>query len=78
MKISRLAALLLLACVVTSPATQDNLPPNFTGDNPATLLRQLADLRKRLIKSESETTPAQLNGKKVAYPVAVVYRFELF
>jgi TonB family protein len=58
MKISRFALLLLLLCVVTSHAAQDSLPPNFSGDDPATLLRQLADLKKRLIKSESETTPA--------------------
>lgn len=58
MKIPRLALLLLLLCVVTSHAAQDSLPPNFSGDDPATLLRQLADLKKRLIKSESETQPA--------------------
>jgi TonB family protein len=58
MKTSRLALLLLLASAVSSYATQDNLPPNFSGDDPATLFRQLADLRKRLVKNESETTPA--------------------
>ena len=59
MKISRLALLLLLGCVVTSRAQQpETLPPNFTGDDPATLLRQLVDLRKRLLKSEFETTAA--------------------
>lgn len=36
----------------------DRLPPNFSGDDPALLLRQLVDLRKRLLKSEFETTPA--------------------
>lgn len=30
----------------------------FSGDDPVVLLRQLLDLRKRLIKSEFETTPA--------------------
>lgn len=59
MKISRLVLLLLLGCVVTSRAQQpETLSPNFTGDDPATLLRQLVDLRKRLLKSEFETTPA--------------------
>jgi TonB family protein len=59
MKISRLVLLLLLGCVVTSRAQQpETLPPNFAGDDPATLLRQLVDLRKRLLKSEFETTPA--------------------
>ncbi len=55
MKIARLAPILLLACVVTAHATQDYLPPNFSGDDPATLLRQLTDLKKRLTKSDSET-----------------------
>jgi len=59
MKISRLVLLLLLGCVVTSRAQQpETLPPNFAGDDPATLLRQLVDLRKRLLKSEFETTAA--------------------
>ena len=60
MKISRLALLLLLACAINSSAQQpaDTLPPNFAGDDPATLLRQLVDLRQRLLKSEFETTAA--------------------
>jgi TonB family protein len=59
MKISRLALLLLLACVVTSRAQQpETVSPNFAGDDPATLLRQLVDLRKRLLKREFETTAA--------------------
>jgi TonB family protein len=59
MKISRLALLLLLGCVVASRAQQpETLPPNFAGDDPATLLRQLVDLRQRLLKSEFETTAA--------------------
>jgi TonB family protein len=58
MKTSRLALLILFASAVSSYATQDYLPLNFSGDDPATLLRQLADLKKRLIKNESETTPA--------------------
>ena len=58
MKIARLAPILLLAGVVTAHAAQDYLPPNFSGDDPATLLQQLADLKKRFIKTESETTAA--------------------
>ena len=58
MKIARLAPILLLACVGTARAAQDYLPPTFAGDDPATLHRQLTDLRKRLTKSESETAPA--------------------
>jgi len=60
MKISRLALVLLLACAISSSAQQppDTLPPNFAGDDPATLLRQLVDFRKRLLKSEFETTAA--------------------
>ena len=62
MNISRLALLLLLACTITAnaqrPPAPDRLPPNFSGDDPVILLRQLLDLRKRLIKSEFETTPA--------------------
>ena len=60
MKISRLALVLLLACAISSSAQQppDTLPPNFAGDDPATLLRQLVNLRKRLLKSEFETTAA--------------------
>jgi outer membrane biosynthesis protein TonB len=37
-------------------------------------LTERAIAAARLIRFE----PAELNGKKVAYPVAVVYRFELF
>jgi len=54
--------LLLLACAVIAnaqdPPRPDRLPPNFTGDDPAILLRQLVDLRQRLVKDEFETTPA--------------------
>jgi hypothetical protein len=39
-------------------STPEKLPPNFSGDDPATLLPQLIDLRKRLLKSEFETTAA--------------------
>jgi hypothetical protein len=42
----------------TSPATAETLPPTFTGDDPRSLLRQLVDLRKRLVKSEFETSSA--------------------
>ena len=62
MNISRLSLLLLLACTITAnaqgPPAPDKLPPNFSGDDPVVLLRQLLDLRKRLIKDEFETTPA--------------------
>jgi len=62
MKIFRLLLLLVLAWAVTANAQRqsrpDTLPPNFSGDDPAILLRQLVDLRKRLLKSEFETTPA--------------------
>ena len=62
MKAFRLPLLLLLTCVVTAtaqrPSAPDRLPPNFSGDDPAILLRQLIDLRKRLLKDEFETTPA--------------------
>lgn len=60
MKLSRLPLLLLLACAVSAqrPSAPDTLPPNFTGDDPATLLRQLLDLRQRLLKNEFETTAA--------------------
>ena len=62
MKVFRVPLLLLLACVVTANAQRrsppDKLPPNFSGDDPAILLRQLIDLRKRLLKDEFETTPA--------------------
>jgi TonB family protein len=62
MNVSRLTLLLLLACFVTANAQRstppDKLPPNFSGDDPAILLRQLIDLRKRLLKDEFETTPA--------------------
>jgi len=62
MKVFRLPLLLLFACAITAnaqrPAPPDRLPPNFSGDDPAILLRQLLDLRQRLIKSEFETTPA--------------------
>ena len=62
MNISRLSLLLLLACTITAnaqgPPAPDRLPPNFSGDDPVVLLRQLLDLRKRLVKSEFETTPA--------------------
>lgn len=62
MHVSRLSLLLLLACTITAnaqrPPAPERLPPNFTGDDPVILLRQLMDLRKRLLKSEFETTPA--------------------
>ena len=58
MKIARLAPIVLLVCVITSHAAQDSLPSNYSGDDPAALHRQLTDLKKRLIKSESETQPA--------------------
>ena len=62
MKVFRLPLLLLLACAVTAnaqrPSPPDRLPPNLSGDDPAILLRQLIDLRKRLLKDEFETTPA--------------------
>src|SRR5689334_2848660 len=62
MNVFRLPLLLLLACAVTASAQRpdppDRLPPNFSGDDPAILLRQLLDLRKRLLKSEFETTQA--------------------
>ena len=34
----------------------DSLTPNFTGDDYKTLIKQLRDLKKRLVKSEFETT----------------------
>ena len=62
MKIARLSLFLLLACVITANAQDPPKPefvsPNFSGDDPVILLRQLLDLRKRLIKDEFETTPA--------------------
>ncbi len=62
MKLFRLSLLLLIACAITANPQRrsppDKLPPNLSGDDPAILLRQLLDLRKRLIKSEFETTPA--------------------
>lgn len=42
----------------TNSATPETLSPNFSGDDTTTLLRQLADLRKRLMKSEFETSAA--------------------
>lgn len=64
LKMFRLTLLLLLACAGIAnaqhpvPSTPDTLQPNFSGDDPVTLLRQLSDLRKRLVKSEFETTQA--------------------
>jgi len=55
MKIS-LPVFFVLTFSITAIAQRvsDTLPPNFSGDDPATLLQQL----KRLTKSESETTAA--------------------
>ncbi len=41
-----------------NPVTPETLPPNFTGDDVTTLVHQLVDLRKRLVKSEFETSAA--------------------
>ena len=58
MKTFLLSLILVLAPFATASAQQPTLSPNFSGDDPTTLLRQLADLRKRLVKSEFETTAA--------------------
>lgn len=42
----------------TSGTTPETLSPNFSGDEVTTLLHQLVDLRKRLVKSEFETSAA--------------------
>jgi tetratricopeptide (TPR) repeat protein len=44
--------------IPTNPATPETLSPNFSGDEVTTLLHQLVDLRKRLVKSEFETSAA--------------------
>lgn len=41
-----------------NPTTPETLAPNFSGDDVTTLLRQLVELRKRLVKSEFETSSA--------------------
>jgi len=58
MKTFLLSLLLVLAPFAAASTQQPTLSPNFSGDDPTTLLRQLTDLRKRLVKSEFETTAA--------------------
>lgn len=62
MKKLPLSLLFVLAFSITTiaqqpvPSTADNLPANFSGDDPAILLPQLLGLRKRLRKNELEVT----------------------
>ena len=45
--------------LVTTPASSpETLSPNFSGDDRTTLLHQLVELKKRLVKSEFETSAA--------------------
>jgi TonB family protein len=60
MKIFPLSLLFVLAFSMTTyaqqPSTADDLPANFSGDDPAILLPQLLGLKKRLRKNEFEAT----------------------